>query len=235
MNRCKRLHFGLLILFSARAVQLFAAEGDLQSPELSGSLQNNQYLLENVRLIEQADKSYADGQYDDAVQYAQEAVKYAQMSDDYVALHIKIKEVNDAITAAKERLDWAEKTGAPKNHAEAYEQAQDAFTSALDARTAEDWDDAGAAAHRVIAILADLPEEPVLPAQYRVKTWASVKDCLWNIAGKPEIYGDPFRWRVIYNANKSKLPKADDPDLIEPGMILDIPSVKGEHRSGIME
>ena len=235
MNRNKLLVSGLLILFCTGAVRLFAAEGDIHSADISLSLQNNQYFLENVRLIGLADKCYSEGQYDDAVQYAQEAIKYAQMSDDYVALHIKIREVNDAIAAARERLDWAEKTGAPKSYAAIYEQAQDAFENALDARSSEDWDGAGEAAHRVITILADLPDQPMLPAQYLVKTWASVRDCLWNIAGKKEIYGDPFQWRVIYNANKNKLPRPNDPDLIEPGMILDIPSVKGESRSGRME
>ena len=81
----------------------------------------------------------------------------------------------------------------------------------------------------------DLPETPVLPAQYLVKSWTTTRDCLWNIAGKPEIYGDPWQWRRIYDANRDKMPRPDDPDLIHPGMILDIPSIAGEFRAGIME
>jgi nucleoid-associated protein YgaU len=40
-------------------------------------------------------------------------------------------------------------------------------------------------------------------------------------------------WKVLYNANKSKMPDPNNPDLIEPGMVIDIPSVKGETREGM--
>jgi nucleoid-associated protein YgaU len=68
-----------------------------------------------------------------------------------------------------------------------------------------------------------------------VRPWAESKDCLWNIAGRPWVYNDPKKWKVLYDANKSKLPDQNNPDLIHPGMVLDIPSIKGEHRSGMWE
>jgi len=36
-------------------------------------------------------------------------------------------------------------------------------------------------------------------------------DCLWAIAGKPNIYGDPFQWPELYKANRDLI---RDPDLI---------------------
>jgi len=51
---------------------------------------------------------------------------------------------------------------------------------------------------------------------YKVKK----RDTLWNIAGEPEVYGNPLKWKRIYDANKSKI-KA--PDLIYPGQVLIIP------------
>ena len=72
-----------------------------------------------------------------------------------------------------------------------------------------------------------------LPAQYTVRPWNSTRDCLWNIAGQPWAYNDPAKWRLLYNANKSKLPDPNNPDLIEPGMIIDIPSINGEIRQGM--
>ena len=80
-----------------------------------------------------------------------------------------------------------------------------------------------------------LDEKITLPATYRVRTWASYGDCFWNIAALPGVYGDPHKWRVLYNANKSKLQNPDNPDLIEPGMVLDIPSIQGEVRQGEWE
>jgi nucleoid-associated protein YgaU len=58
---------------------------------------------------------------------------------------------------------------------------------------------------------------------------------LWNIAGYSWVYNEPEKWRLLYEANKSKLPEPDNPNLIEPGMVLDIPSDKGETRQGMWE
>ncbi|MDR2101685.1 MAG: LysM peptidoglycan-binding domain-containing protein, partial [Treponema sp.] len=60
-------------------------------------------------------------------------------------------------------------------------------------------------------------------------------DCFWNIAGRSWAYGDPTKWRLIYNANKAKLPQPDNPDLVHPGTILDIPSINGERRQGMWD
>lgn len=38
-------------------------------------------------------------------------------------------------------------------------------------------------------------------------------DCLWEIAGKPGIYGDPFQWPELFRANRDAI---KDPDLIYP-------------------
>ena len=74
-----------------------------------------------------------------------------------------------------------------------------------------------------------------LPASYTVRSWIYYKDCLWNIAARPWVYNDPEKWRVLYNANKSKLPDPNNPDLLEPGIVLDIPSIQGEARQGAWE
>jgi nucleoid-associated protein YgaU len=44
-------------------------------------------------------------------------------------------------------------------------------------------------------------------------------DNLWNIAGSRSVYGDPYKWPLIYKANKSRI---SDADLIYPGQIFDI-------------
>ncbi len=55
---------------------------------------------------------------------------------------------------------------------------------------------------------------------YTVGTWAQDKDCLWNIAGKMEIYGDPFQWPKIWQSNTDQI---RNPDIIHPGQVLKIP------------
>lgn len=58
---------------------------------------------------------------------------------------------------------------------------------------------------------------------YTVGTWAEDRDCLWNIAGKIDIYSDPFMWPKIWMANTDEI---RNPDIIFPGQVLQIP-VKG--------
>lgn len=55
-----------------------------------------------------------------------------------------------------------------------------------------------------------------LPREHKV-----VKgECLWWIAEYKQIYNDPFMWPLIYKANKNKI---QDPDLIYPEQVFDIP------------
>jgi hypothetical protein len=55
---------------------------------------------------------------------------------------------------------------------------------------------------------------------YLVGTWAENRDCLWNIAGKAEIYNDPFQWPKIWQGNTDQI---RNPDLIRPGQRLKLP------------
>lgn len=55
---------------------------------------------------------------------------------------------------------------------------------------------------------------------YTVGTWAENRDCLWNISGRAEIYGDPFQWPKIWQANTDQI---KNPDIIQPGWVLTIP------------
>lgn len=239
--------------FNSVASLAAAASSDAAVP---GSIRNNQYFIKSVEFSNKAQLAFEDGDYDLSTQYAAEAVKYAQLSDEWVALQLKIKETDDAISVAKNRLDWAASSAvnARTRYPSEYSTAQSLYTDARNYRGAERWDDAINAAHQVVNALAYLTEVrdqpppapapapspapvqgPALPAQYTVRPWALSKDCFWNIAGRPWAYGDPNKWRVLYNANKSKLPQPDNPDLIHPNMILDIPSIKGETRSGMWD
>jgi len=76
-------------------------------------------------------------------------------------------------------------------------------------------------------------EEITLPAQYTVRSWKETGDSLSAIAGLPFIYGDPSKWRTLYEVNRSKLSNPNNPHLIHPGTILDIPSLNDEIRSGM--
>jgi tetratricopeptide (TPR) repeat protein len=233
------------VQFIALAAYAQSASSDA-APAIPQNIRNNRYFIESVRLTNLAQEAYEYGDYDASIEYAAEALRYARLSDEYVALQLKIKETDDAIRAARTRINWAASVGAAERYPYEYSEAQTYFTAANTARAGEDWDGAIRSATRVIELLAlvteapavqpqPVVETPALPAQYTVRPWNVSKDCLWNIAGRPWAYGDSSKWRLIYNANKSKLPQPDNPDLIHPGMILDIPSINGELRQGMWD
>ena len=216
----------ILLCVIALCVMPLAAQEDKASPV--NDLANNKYLIENKRLVALAEKSLTDAKFDDAVKNAAEADKFADQSDKFVDAY-------KAFDAAQARMAWAQKAGIAKRYAEIYTEAEAAFTEATGFRSGEKWDETKTASLRVITIMAQLPEEIPLPAQYRVKAWGEVKDCLWNIAARPEVYNDPAQWQRLYTANRNKFPQPDNPNLIEPGMLLDIPSINNEFRVGILE
>jgi nucleoid-associated protein YgaU len=215
------------------------SDGDAAAPVIPSEIRNNPYYLESLRLTKQAQGAYDSGDYDASSEYAAEAVKNAQLSDEYVALQLKIKATNDAIKAARSRLDWAVRVKAPNQYPEEFTQAQAFYDLAIEERSAQRWDEAIEAANQVIIALANIQAPPdeklVLPAQYTVQPWAASGDCLWNIAKQPWAYGDSDKWKFLYEANRSRLPDSDNPHLILPTMILDIPSIQGEIRQGMWE
>ena len=242
MNR--RL-IGVLLIFLLFGTQMvFAAASDTEIP---GSIRNNRYFLESIRLANLAEKAYEEGDYDASARYSEEAVRYAELSDEFVRLQLKIKETDDAIAAARKRLDYAASVNAATRFSYEYGQAQGAYTEARTYRAAEKWDEAITAAYRVMAALAyisgdDQPPAQVqqggdvaLPSQYTVRSWNLSRDCLWNIAGRSWVYNDPWKWKILYDANKGRMPDANNPDLINPGMILDIPNIRGEARQGMWD
>jgi hypothetical protein len=219
------------------SASLAAAASTDAVPSVAEDLRNNKYFLESARLTNLAQEAFEYGDYDASANYAAEAVRYAQLSDEYVALQLNIKETNEAIAAAKARLDWAAANGVIRRYPAEYGEAQGYYETSLTARSAEDWDGAIDAARQVINVLAYVEgsDSVPLPAQYTVRPWSVSRDCLWNIAGRSWAYGDSTKWRLIYNANRSKMPEPDNPDLIHPGMVLDIPSSSGEERQGMWD
>ena len=212
------------------------------------SIRNNEFYLESLRLAQLALETFEIGEYEASAGFAQEAILFAQLSDEYVAEQL--------INEAKRFMDWADANNIASRHPRDYTDSKNYYEISVNAQSNERWELASNAAINTIEILAALqsgtvppprqaetqPQQPPLPsgvsplpAQYTVRTWATVRDCLWNIAGYSFVYGDPWRWRDLYEANRSKLPNPNNPDLIEPGTIIDIPSIRGEIREGMWD
>ncbi len=196
-------------------------------------VRNNEYYMESLRLTDLAQASYDEGNYDTSTNYAVQAAEQARLSDEYAALLLRIKHANDSLTSARGRLDWAEGVNATARYPEPYAQATSLWDSASAKYEAQDWEGAASDADSAFALLASFQEAPRLPGQFTVRAWETTRDCLWNIAAKDWAYKDPFKWTVIYEANKDVLPRANEPDLVTPGLVLTLPSIKGEIREGM--
>jgi len=253
----KKVNVFLVTMLLLSAAFAFAQEEAEETPapvvetsapviETPSSIRNNRYYLASISLAEQAQKAFDAGDYDASTRYAEQAAEQARLSDEFVAMRL----ADYSIARAHSRYTWAGSVGAATKYPNEYKTATTAYDQAVEARKEEKWDTATEAAHRVLAALANVrgpggqvgpgaePPRPAggtLPAQYVVRNWVSTGDCFWTIASWSWVYGDPYQWRKLYEANKDKIPTKDNPNLIEPGMILDIPSIKGEVRSGLWD
>ena len=225
----RKILFAFFILLLA--VPVFGAVEDEDSNEIfiPEGIQNNQFFRESLRLARLAMETYDFGDYDASAGFAEEAIRYADLSDEFVAVQL--------IAEARRLLNWAESNNIPSRFPIDYAESKNYYEISVIAHANDDWDESIRASTRSIGIMTMLqtggPAD--LPSQYTVRTWANERDCLWNIAGYSWVYGDPWRWRDLYNANRSRLPDPNNPDLIEPGFILDIPSIRGETRQGMWD
>lgn len=61
-----------------------------------------------------------------------------------------------------------------------------------------------------------------LKTTYKVRLIPERRDCLWRIAEYKYIYDNPWKWSIIYKANKNQI---KNPDLIYPGQVFGIPEL----------
>ncbi len=201
-------------------------------PLFAASYDNNEFQRKSRAFTVLAERAYDDGAYDDAVLYAREAEKNADLSAAFIEKMIARAETETLLFTAHTRLSWAKGINAEKYFPAAVVDASAALAAGDDLFAAEEYADAKTYAQKALDALALVREVIPLPATYVVTTWESAKECFWNIAANPAVYGDPFKWEELYKANRKALVNPSDPDLVQPGMIVTIPSIQGEYREG---
>jgi len=214
------------------------------------AIANNQFYLESVRFIDLADTFFMLGNYEQSIVFAQEAIRQALLSDEFVAVEL--------INETERLMNRAYTNNFAAWYPNEFSMGKEYYEESLIAHSENKFDQSIDLSKSSIGILASLqipeagavPPPPAvttpaavvtgtrtvpLPSQYTVRPWATARDCLWNIAGYPWVFNDPRRWTELYEANRSRMPQPNNPDLIHPGFVINIPSTGGEVRQGMWD
>ena len=144
----------------------------------------------------------------------------------------KMAEAETSIALAENQLVWAKNAKGDIYYPMTYTAGEQAIQNAKLAFSAREYDSAKYYAQEAINTLSEISETTPLPRYYVVRPWDETRDCYWNISGRSYVYNNPTLWENLYNANKAGMEDPSNPDLIHPGMTIEIPSIAGEVRSG---
>ncbi|MCI6799205.1 MAG: hypothetical protein MR970_07080 [Spirochaetia bacterium] len=198
----------------------------------SYSYKDNTYQRLADEYTKKAEAALDAGEYDLSVEYAQKAEENAALSKAFIESMLARQNADEQMKLASKKLNWAKDIKADKNFPMAYSASEQAYNNAKEAFDSEDYASAENYARQSITALEGVREVTPLPQYYVVRPWAETKDCYWNISGRKYVYNNPLLWENLYQKNKSKMPKPNDPNLILPGMKMEIPSLTGEYREG---
>ena len=219
INLRKLCLLGLLILCTVAAA--FAQH----------SLYDNPNYRRSVELRRMAESAFERGDYINAEQYSLESERLAVVAREEAETQRLLWIANSWKRRAEDRVTYGERNNAAGMMGEKWTQVKETYALAVSEFDAKRYEESTAASKQVVEWMADFA--PVkLPAFYTVRLIPEARDCFWRIAGYPFIYGDPWKWKILYEANKGKIPEPGNPDWIEPGIVLTIPSLPGEVRSG---
>jgi len=220
-------------------------------------LRKNEHYLKAIELQKKAEQALAAGDYDKAYEYSEEAKKQTKLAADLYALLVQKYRANSLLQQVSDRIASVKNMGITDEFRETFETALSDYEDAKTAFNEGDYELSMDYSRKVLSALvgytrpaaveiaeaeeaeeeaeAEAPEEEeraVLPKYYRVRLIPGRRDCFWRIAEYDFVYGDPFKWRILYRANKEKLKYPDNPDLIFPGQVFEIPELEGEVREG---
>lgn len=206
---------------------------DPVAEEETAMLENPQYFLDKARqYYVSAQTEYQEGEYDKSADdsakardYAEKYRKSVQLSASYKMSLAKIKEAEDLIAQAKtlkatdadlqpsvDKLNEAKQFLTEKNYPLASNSADESITLTKDLINR-------------LKSMTTVKEgnENKFWKTYKVRFIPEKRDCLWRIAEYDYIYKNPWKWPLIWKANKDQIV---DPDLIYPGQVFNIPKIE---------
>ncbi|MGP1587556.1 MAG: LysM peptidoglycan-binding domain-containing protein [Treponemataceae bacterium] len=198
----------------------------------ANSYTNNEFQRKARMYAAQAQEAFDEGDYDKAVELTALSEENADKSRAYIEMMVAKADAQKKLNNAKYLQAWALKVRGDVNFPMAYSAGSKSLENAVVSFEKESFKVAAASAQDAIDSFHSIKEITPLPQFYIVRPWVESKDCYWNIAGRSYVYNNPTLWENLYRANKTKMPDPANPDLIHPGMKVEIPSISGEYREG---
>lgn len=205
--------------------------------------QYRQLVEEAQRLEDQAAEALEEGEYDDAIELSVEAEEVSQQAQDYAERRVAAFRARGLLTMAENEIEVARSFDAEERYPDRWESANEQYRLAENQFSSERYQASADSSREVLRILDGIQPAaraldeaqapPELPRYYVVRLIPERRDCFWRIAGYDFVYGDPTKWRVLYEANKDVIQDPDNPGLIQPGQRFRIPAIEGEQRAGV--
>ena len=187
----------------------------------------------------QATEAMNSGDYEKAAKLADlAAIEYRKSREYANTMLLKFRAAN-AINLAQANITDIANSKAAKRYPTELANAKSLLAEARALYKAEKWEESRSKAMESLDALKAIKGEAsqdaaavTLPKYYTVVSRPHNTDCYWNIAKMPAIYGDPTLWEKLWKANAEKMRDPKNPDLIYPGMVIEIPPAEGETREG---
>ncbi len=224
----------------AAAVLLLIATGIVSAQNL---LTNNPHAQRARQLRQQSEAAFNEGEFQRSIELAQESEQESRLAREWADRMAWAYRANGARNRANERLTAVRRVDAATNYPEEYNNAVAFFEEGQRLFTEERYEPSFNAFRNVLTALEGVravagpavTPTGVLPRYYTVRRIPERRDSFWRIAEYDFVYGDPWQWRRLYEVNRHMLQDPDNPDLIQPGMVFEIPSIRGERREGVWQ
>ncbi len=187
-------------------------------------------------LRQMAQEAYDAGEYEQAAEYSVEAEEYFERSIETARRLREGYRAENFRSRNERRLNRARDRDFHNLFDEEFSEAQDLYD---EGRALLDDEEYGESIERFSDSIAKLDEmdamyteKDVLPRYYEVRLIPERRDSFWRIAEYEFVYDDPWEWPRLYERNKEVLRDPDNPHLIHPGQVFEIPERDGEVREG---
>ena len=140
----KTILFGLLILALLLAASSVTAQSLLDNPDYKKA----------VELQRQGEAAYAEGDYDKAKEYSEQAKIYLERSNAYVENRLLIYRANSLLKSAQERVSYFKSVGVQPDYQGYLDQAEKDLVSARAAYEAERYQESIDYSKKVLAGIA---------------------------------------------------------------------------------